>query len=68
MTPRQCQVKPGHFKITVGERSLDVVEVCGRWYVNQFPDPPIDCGASQSAAAFKAVQILEAHYNQGVAA
>jgi hypothetical protein len=65
MKPIQTPVKRGHFRISLGARSIDIAEVCGRWYVNQFPDPPIDCGESQSAAAFKAVEILEA---EGMAA
>lgn len=60
MKPIQLQIKPGHYRIFAMGRSLDIACVQGRWYVNQFPDPPIDCGESQSAAAYRAVEILEA--------
>ena len=63
MRPRQVKIKAGHYRVTVGKRSLDVVELLGRWYVNQFPEPPLDCGTSQSAAAFQAVTLLEADAN-----
>ena len=59
MKPTQHQIKPGHYRVELNERSLDIVEVAGRWYVNQFPEPPVDCGTSQSAAAYRAVEMLE---------
>lgn len=68
MKPTQHLVKPGHFRVELGFSSLDVVRVKGRWYVNQFPDPPIECGESQSAAAFAAALILEAQLKMELAA
>ena len=63
MRAKQVKVKAGHYRVSLGPRSLDVVELLGRWYVNQFPEPPLDCGQSQSAAVFTAVNILEADAN-----
>lgn len=68
MKPTQHQVKPGHFRVELGTRAFDVIELQGRWYINQFPEAPIDCGTSQSAAAFAAVVILEAQSSLELAA
>lgn len=68
MKPTQHLVKSGHFRVELNGRALDVVEYAGRWYVNQFPDAPVDCGSSQSEAAFAAVAILEAEGTMEIAA
>lgn len=68
MRPIQRQIKPGVYQVTLERYSLDIVELDGLWYINQYPEPPIECGTSQSAAAFRAAVLLEAQMKMELAA